>query len=136
MFTAETQVRVRYGETDQMGIVYYGNYASYYEVARVECMRTLGLSYSELEAKGFMLPVLENHSKYLGPAKYDDLLTIKVSIRELPKVRIAFYCDIYNEKNELINEGKTILVFVDKETRKPCRIPEQMEILLSKYFNE
>lgn len=136
MFIAETQVRVRYGETDQMGVVYYGNYASYYEVARVECMRALGLSYSELEEQGFMLPVLENHSKYLGPAKYDELLTIKVSIRENPKVRITFYCDIFNEKNELINEGKTILVFVDKDTRKPCKIPAQMEKLLSNYFDE
>lgn len=134
MFTAETQVRVRYGETDQMGIVYYGYYAMYYEVARVECMRALGLSYKELEDDGFMMPVLENHSKYLGPAKYDELLTIKVSIKENPKVKITFDCDIYNEKNELINEGKTILVFVNKDTGKPCKIPEQMQKLLSTYF--
>lgn len=134
MFTAETNVRVRYAETDQMGIVYYGNYATYYEVARVECMRALGLPYKEIEDEGYMMPVLENHSKYLGPAKYDELLTIKVSIKELPKVRITFHCDIYNEKHELINEGKTILVFVVKDTGKPCKIPEKLLTLLSAYF--
>ena len=135
MFTAETKIRVRYAETDQMGIVYYGNYATYYEVARVECLRALGLPYKEIEDEGFIMPVLENHSKYIAPAKYDELLTIKVSIRELPKVRITFHCDIFNEKNELINEGKTILVFVSKDTGKPCKIPEQLHTLLSTYFN-
>ena len=134
MFQAETKVRVRYGETDQMGVVYYGNYAIYYEVARVECMRAMGLSYRELEEKGFMLPVLENNSKYLGPAKYDEELTLKVSIKERPKARITFHCDIYNEQNKLINEGKTTLVFVSKKTGKPCRIPDEMERLLEKYF--
>lgn len=134
MFTAKTQIRVRYAETDQMGIVYYGNYAMYYEVARVECLRSLGLPYKELEDQGFIMPVLENYSKYIGPAKYDELLSINVSIKEKPKVRITFYCDIFNEKNELINVGKTILVFVSKETGKPCKIPEQMQVLLSNYF--
>ena len=134
MFTAETQVRVRYAETDQMGIVYYGNYAMYYEVARVECMRALGISYRELEETGVLMPVLENHTNYLAPAKYDDLLTIKVSIKEMPKVKITFCCDIFNEKNELINVGRTILVFVNKDTGRPCRMPQQMELLLGPYF--
>ena len=134
MFTAETQVRVRYAETDQMGIVYYGNYAMYYEVARVECMRALGISYRELEETGVLMPVLENHTNYLAPAKYDDLLTIKVSIKEMPKVKITFCCDIFNEKNELINVGRTILVFVNKDTGRPCRIPQQMVLLLGPYF--
>ena len=135
MHQASTQVRVRYGETDQMGVVYYGNYALYYELGRVEWMREMGMSYRELEEQGYMLPVVENHSKYLGPATYDELLTVKVTVKEKPGVKITFHCDIFNEKNKLIHQGTTILVFINKETGKPCKMPPQMEQLLSPYFN-
>lgn len=134
MFQHEVQVRVRYGETDQMGYVYYGNYPLYYEVARVECFRAFGMPYRELEETGVMMPVLENRSQYLKPATYDELLTIKVSIPEMPSVRITFLCDIYNEAGELIHKGETKLVFIKSDSRRPTRMPERMQQLLEPFF--
>ncbi len=134
MYHAETQIRVRYGETDQMGYVYYGNYAVYYEVARVESLRKLGFAYRELEEMGIMLPVLENRSKFHRPAKYDELLTIKVTIPEKPALKMKFIYEVLNEGNELINSGETVLVFIKKTTMKPCRMPQVMDDLLSSYF--
>ncbi|MBL6446991.1 acyl-CoA thioesterase [Fulvivirga sp. 29W222] len=134
MFEQTTQVRVRYAETDQMGYVYYGNYAAYYEVARVESLRSLGLSYKELEDQGIMMPVLENKSKYLAPAKYDELLTIKTTIKKKPAVRIQFDYEIYNESDKLIHIGETLLVFVDMKTGRPCIMPEVMANLLNPFF--
>jgi acyl-CoA thioester hydrolase len=134
MYRSETKIRVRYGETDQMGVVYYGNFALYYEVARVEGLRQLGLTYRELEESGVMMPVIENKSKYLAAAKYDDLLTVVTTIRERPGVKISFEYEIFNEAGKLINQGETILVFIDMKTRRPCRAPEQMIKLLSPYF--
>ncbi|MEQ9425635.1 MAG: thioesterase family protein [Cyclobacteriaceae bacterium] len=135
MYTSETQIRVRYGETDQMGYVYYGNYATYYEVARVESFRQLGFPYKQLEDMGIMMPVLENYSRFHKPAKYDDLLTVKVTISEMPTLKLKFEYDIYNEANELVNSGETTLVFIKQETMKPCRLPEIMYNLLLPYFN-
>lgn len=134
MYQSETSVRVRYGETDQMGYVYYGFYAMYYEVARVESMRQLGLSYKDVEAMGVMMPVLENHSKYMAPARYDEVLRIVTTIREKPTIKIRFEYEIFNEENKLINRGETLLVFVDKKTNRPCRPPEAMENLLEPFF--
>ena len=135
MFTAETQVRVRYAETDQMGYVYYGNYATYYEVGRVETMRQIGISYKTLEKEGIMMPVVDCQSKYIRPARYDDLLTIKISIPEMPQVKIRFNYELYNEAETLIHKGHTVLYFVDMETNKPCRIPEHFHDLLAPYFD-
>ncbi len=135
MYHAETQIRVRYGETDQMGYVYYGNYASYYEVARVESLRQLGFAYRDLEKMGIMLPVLENHTKFHRPAKYDEVLTVKVTIPEKPSLKMRFLYEIYNEEELLINSGETILVFIKQATMKPCRMPQVMEDLLGPYFN-
>ena len=135
MYHAETQIRVRYGETDQMGYVYYGNYASYYEVARVESLRQLGFAYRDLEKMGIMLPVLENHTKFHRPAKYDEVLTVKVTIPEKPSLKMRFLYEIYNEEEQLINSGETILVFIKQATMKPCRMPQVMEGLLGPYFN-
>jgi acyl-CoA thioester hydrolase len=134
MYVSQTQVRVRYGETDQMGYVYYGNYAMYYEVGRVEAMRQLGLSYKALEDMGVMLPVLENKSKYLSAAVYDDLLRIVTTIREKPGVRIRFEYEIFNEAEKLIHQGETLLVFVDKKSGKPCRPPKVFDQILEPYF--
>ena len=134
MYTCETTIRVRYGETDQMGYVYYGNYAMYYEVGRVESLRKLGLSYRELETMGVMMPVLENKSKYLAPAHYDDLLKVVTTIREKPGVRIKFEYEIFNQEGKLINQGETLLVFINMKTNKPCRPPEEMEKVLAPYF--
>jgi acyl-CoA thioester hydrolase len=117
-----------------MGYVYYGNYAAYYEVARVESFRHLGYAYKQLEEEGVMMPVLELNSKYLIPAKYDDLLTIKVSIPELPKVKIKYLYEIRNEEGALLNEGETTLVFINMKTGKPVRMPEVMGALLKPFF--
>jgi acyl-CoA thioester hydrolase len=134
MYVSETSIRVRYGETDQMGYVYYGYYAMYYEVARVESLRQLGLSYREMEAMGVMMPVLENKSKYLAPGRYDDLLRIVTTLREKPSVKIKFEYEIFNGENKLIHQGETLLVFVDKKTNRPCRPPEAMEKVLAPFF--
>jgi len=134
MYVSQTQVRVRYGETDQMGYVYYGNYAMYYEVARVESLRQLGLSYKELEEMGVMLPVLENKSKFLSAALYDDLLKIVTTIREKPGVRIKFEYEIFNGAEKLIHQGETILAFVDKKSGRPCRPPKVFEKILEPFF--
>src|SRR6185295_3110311 len=133
MYTSETHIRVRYGETDQMRYVYYGNYAMYYEVARVESLRQLGLTYKELEAMGIIMPVLENHSYFLAPALYDELLRIVVTIPDKPTVRIRFQCEIFNEANTLIHRGETLLAFVNQKTGRPCRPPEAFEKVLAPY---
>jgi len=134
MYQSETSVRVRYGETDQMGYVYYGYYAMYYEVARVEALRKLGLTYREIEAMGIIMPVLENHSRFLLAGKYDELLRIVTTIKEQPTVRITFQYDIYNEENTLIHQGQTVLAFVDQKSGKPCRPPEAMMRVLAPFF--
>lgn len=136
MYTASTQIRVRYAETDQMAYVYYGNYAMYYEVARVEALRQIGFSYNELEKKGVMMPVHENHSKYHAPAKYDELLNIEVVIPEIPRVRMKFKYRITNHENKLINEGMTTLVFIDMETGRPTKAPLELVQVLKPYFDE
>ena len=134
MYQSETSVRVRYGETDQMAYVYYGVYAMYYEVARVESLRRLGVTYKELEASGVMMPVLENHSKFLTAARYDELLKIVTTIREKPTVRIKFEYEIFNEENKLIHQGETLLSFVDIKSGRPCRPPQLMMNVLAPFF--
>jgi len=136
MFVSETQLRVRYAETDQMSYVYYGNYPQYYEVGRVEAMRECGMSYKEMEANGVALPVSHLSVKYIRPALYDDLLTIKTTIKELPGVRIIFDYEIFNEKKELLNIGSTTLVFVDKKTGRPTKAPQTMIDGMKKWFPE
>ena len=134
MYTSETHVRVRYGETDQMGYVYYGIYAMYYEVGRVESLRKLGLTYKELEEMGVMMPVLENKSKYILPALYDDLLRIVTTIRVKPSVKITFEYEIFNGQDKLIHQGETLLAFVQKNNGRPCRPPEVFQKVLAPYF--
>lgn len=134
MYTAETQIRVRYAETDQMSYVYYGNYAMYFEVARVEAMRSVQFSYRQMEEEGVMMPVLESFVKYLKPGKYDELLTIKTKIPTMPGVRIRFEYAVYNEQSELITEGWTILTFIKKETHQPTRPPQNLLTLLKPFF--
>lgn len=124
MYQSEVKIRVRYGETDKMGYCYYGNYAEYFEVARVEMIRALGISYKQMEEEGIFLPVLEYYIKYLKPAFYDDLLTIKIKVTEWPVSRIKFEYETYNENNELLNIAHTTLVFFDKTKGKPCAAPE------------
>jgi acyl-CoA thioester hydrolase len=134
MYRSETNVRVRYGETDQMGYVYYGCYAMYYEVARVESLRQLGITYREIEQMGIIMPVLENHSRFLAPGKYDEVLRIVTTLREKPGVRIAFEYEIINESGILINTGKTLLAFIDQKSGRPVRPPKRMMDVLDPYF--
>ncbi len=124
MFSSETILRVRYAETDRMGYVYYGNYATYFEVARVDGLRTLGYSYKEMEDSGIIMPVLEFAIKYFKPAYYDDELRIVSTIHEMPTTRLRFEHETYNSKNELLNKAHVILVMVSKATGKPCHAPE------------
>jgi len=119
-----TNVRVRYGETDQMGVVYHGNYASYFEIARTEWLRNLGVTYKELENKGIMLPVISLFFNFIKSAKYDDVLTIIVILKKKPLVKIEFDYEIYNQKNEKISTGNSILAFLDMKTNKPLRCPD------------
>lgn len=136
MYNHTTQIRVRYSETDRMNYVYYGNYAQYFEVARVEALRNLGISYKELEeVEGVMLPVLDYQIKFFKPGFYDELLTINTSIVKMPEARICFEYDVFNEKNELINKASTTLVFVNKATGKPMPAPANFLKLLQHYFN-
>lgn len=134
MYQHHTTVRVRYAETDQMGYVYYGNYATYFEVARVEAIRQLGLSYKGLEEAGIMMPVLENYSKFVKPALYDDLLEITVTIKEMPSASIIFHYEIHNQEQNLIHFGHTRLVFVSTSNRRTCRAPESLLTALEPHF--
>lgn len=124
MIQAETTLRVRYGETDQMGFVYYGVYAQYYEVGRVEAMRSLGLSYKEMEEAGILMPVINLNINYKKPALYDDEVRIVTTVKEIPSLRITFHYECYNQKNELLNNGTVTLVFLDKQRSKPSVPPQ------------
>ena len=119
MKSHQTKVKVRYGETDQMGVVYHGNYAQYFEIGRIEWLSSLGFSYKEMEAQGIMLPVVVLNISYCKPAFYDEILTIKTTLLKLPKVSIEFEYELYNERDELLTKAYTKLVFVDTKTRLP-----------------
>jgi len=134
MFVHETKLRVRYGETDQMGVVYYGNYALYYEVGRVEALRSIGITYKGLEESGVMMPVAEVTSKYIRPAKYDDELTIRTTIAKLPTASMHFEYEILNEAGVLLHKGTTVLVFINMGTNKPVRCPQELYSKLQTYF--
>jgi len=134
MFENTTRIRVRYGETDQMGFVYYGIYAQYYEVGRVEMIRSLGLSYRDLEDEGYIMPVLDLKINYHKPALYDDLIQIKTRIETMPQAKIHFHYEIFNEKEELINTGETTLFFIHKNKGRPCPPPNRLLEALKPYF--
>jgi acyl-CoA thioester hydrolase len=119
-----------------MSYVYYGNYATYYEVARVEVLRQLGFEYAELEEKGIMMPVHDLYSKFISPARYDELLTIKVIIKSLPSVKMIFEYEIKNEGGELLNQGKTTLVFMSTESQRPVRAPKELIEVMKPFFHE
>ena len=135
MFITETQVRVRYGETDPMGYLYYGNYAQYYEVGRVEALRALGLTYKEMEAVHYvMMPVMSLQMRYVRPALYDELLTVRTTVRHLPTDTITFYMEIFNEKKKLVNGGSVKLCFVDMKTNRTVAPPQYLIEKMSGYF--
>ena len=124
MISHDLKIRVRYAETDQMSYVYYGNYAQYFEMGRVEWLRNLGISYKSMEKDGIMLPVLKMKVDYFKPAKYDDLLNLKTTLLKIPSAKIDFRFDITNEENELLTTGFVTLVFVDMKKNKPIRAPK------------
>ena len=126
MFMHETTIRVRYGETDQMRFVYYGDYAEFLEVGRVEALRSIGFPYRRLEEEGVMLPVHDLHVTYHQPARYDDLITVRTFIEAMPSVRIVFRYEVLAPDGELLTEARTTLVFVDRATMKPCRAPQPL----------
>ena len=134
MFEHTTKVRVRYGETDQMGYMYYGNYAEFFEVGRVETLRSLGLTYRWMEEEGIMMPVLEMKCKYLKPALYDEEISIKVTMEKMPGVKIHFKYELFNERDELIHVGETLLAFIDMKRNRPSLPPQEFLDKVKPYF--
>lgn len=132
MIHTTTSIRVRYAETDPMKYVYYGHYATYFEVARVELFRTLGMSYDEIENRGTWLPVSEYSIKYLKPALYDEILEIHTFIKKIPGARIEFEYEIYNSSKQKITEAKTTLFFLDAKTNKVVKCPEFLMQIIEK----
>ncbi|MFH0761754.1 MAG: thioesterase family protein [Bacteroidota bacterium] len=135
MFTCDVTLRIRYGETDQMGYVYYGRYAEFYEIGRTELMRKLGFAYKDFEARGVLLPVVSLSIKYIRPAVYDEQIIIRTTLRKMPTARITFYYEIFNQAGDLLNEAECHLVFTDLDTRKPTRPPQDMLQALQPFFN-
>jgi acyl-CoA thioester hydrolase len=137
MYQSTTTVRVRYAETDQMNVVYHGNYAQYFEVARVESIRALGLSYKDMEAMGIIMPLVELHTKFLRPAHYDDLLTIQTTLKELPADhRIEFHHEVFNEAGKLLTIGRVVLYFVKAGSKEKTIMPASLYEKLQPFFAE
>ncbi|MBC7902827.1 MAG: acyl-CoA thioesterase [Gemmatimonadaceae bacterium] len=135
MFESRTKVRVRYAETDQMDVVYHGNYAQYFEVARAEAIRELGFTYKAMEEVGVHMPIVELHCKYLRPAHYDDLLTVHVLLKELPlDHRIEFHHEVMNEEGKLLTIGRVVLYFIDSKTKQKTAMPEVLKDKLKPFF--
>jgi acyl-CoA thioester hydrolase len=135
MYISETQVRVRYAETDQMNVVYHGNYAQYFEVGRVEAIRQLGMSYKDLEATGIIMPVIEWTAKFMRPAHYDDLLTIRTTLRDWPEGhRIEFHQEVFNQRGKLLTTGSVRLYFLRAKTMEKTDMPSEMAEKLRPWF--
>ena len=132
MIAYEAKIRVNYKDTDKMGIVHHSNYIVYYEMARVKALREWGLSYADMEQRGIISPILEVGCKYIQPAYFDDVLTVRVIVEEVPMVRFKVRYEIYNEAGTLINTGHTWLGFLNGESRRPCRAPEYVVEKLEK----
>ncbi|HMR93670.1 MAG TPA: thioesterase family protein [Chitinophagaceae bacterium] len=136
MFSTSTHLRVRYAETDQMGVVYHGNYFQYFEAARAESIRQLGFTYADMEKMGIIMPVIEVQCRYLRPIRYDDWLTVKVILKELPRHhKIEFFHEIWNEQEELLATAKVVLYFMESATMKRTTMPEALSEKIAPYFN-
>ena len=135
MFVTETQIRIHYALTDQMGMVYHGHYAQFYEIGRAEAIRQIGYTYKDIEEMGIIMPVVDIHSRFLRPANYDDLITVKTTLKELPlHHKVTFHHEIYNEQDELLNTGDVTLYFMDAKTTRRCEMPGELKVKLAKYF--
>ncbi|WP_445738625.1 acyl-CoA thioesterase [Mariniflexile sp.] len=128
----EIQIRVRYGETDQMGVVYHGNYPLYLEMGRIEWLRKLGISYKTMEENGIMLPVISLSINYKKSAVYDDVINVKTQLKNMPTAKIEFNYEITNEKGELLTVASTTLVFIDMKTNRPVKVPQYILDLIKK----
>lgn len=136
MFTFSTTLRIHYALTDQMGVVYHGNYAQFYEIGRTEALRSLGLTYKSIEAMGVIMPVIDMHMKFLRPAVYDDLIRIDITVKELPlHHKIIFHGEIFNEKNQLLNVGEVTLYFMDAKTMKRVNMPEEITEKMREFYS-
>ena len=124
--SSKTQIKVRYGETDQMGVVYHGNYAQYFEIARIDWLEKIGFSYKKMEDNGVMLPVVALNTQFKSSALFDDVLTITTELKKIPTAKIEFEYELHNQNGELLTVGSTVLVFVSKETKRPIKCPEIM----------
>jgi len=135
MFTSQCNLRIHYALTDQMGVVYHGHYAQFYEIGRTEAIRELGYTYKDIESMGIIMPVVDIHMRFLQPAKYDDLLTIKTYLKELPiHHKIVFNGEIYNEQQQLLNTGTITLYFMEAKAMKRCEMPAELKHKLEVYF--
>ena len=137
MYITETQIRIHYALTDQMGVVYHGHYAQFYEIGRGEAIRNLGYTYKDIEALGIIMPVVDVHSRFFRPAKYDDLITVKTTLKELPlHHKIVFHSEIFNEDGQLLNIGDVTLYFMEVVGMKRCEMPDALKNKLAKYFTD
>jgi acyl-CoA thioester hydrolase len=134
MFTHETLIRVGYTDTDQMGYLHHSKYVVYCETARIEAMREMGCCYKEIEDRGIFMPVISMKFNFMKPAFYDDLLTVKTILREMPRARMKFEYEFYNQAGIMINSAEVTLAFIHNKTRKPCFPPEFLLESLNKYF--
>ncbi len=135
MYTSSTNIRVRYAETDQMGVVYHSNYFPYFESARAEAIRELGFTYADMEKEGVIMPIIDIHARFFRPALYDDLITIRTTLKELPvHHKIEFHHEVFNEKEELLTTATIILYFMDKKEMKKTTMPEALRKTLEPYF--
>ena len=135
MYITETQIRIHYALTDQMGVVYHGHYAQFYEIARSEAIRQLGYTYKDIESMGIIMPVVDLHCRFLRPARYDDMITVKTTLKELPlHHKIVFHHEIFNDQDELLNTGEVTLYFVEASTMKRCEMPEALKEKLVGFF--
>lgn len=136
MYVSETQLRVRYADTDQMGVVYHANYATYFEVGRTESIRKLGFTYKDMEAMGIQMPIVDWHGRFLRPAQYDDLLTIRTTLRNLPdNHKIIFYQEVLNDQMKLLMAGTVTLYFIEKNTKVRTTMPLALKEKLSPFFS-
>lgn len=136
MYISETQIRIHYALTDQMGVVYHGNYAQFYEIGRTESLRHLGFTYKDIERLGVIMPVIEIHSKFVRPAVYDDLITVVTTLKEIPlHHKIVFHGEIFNEKKELLNAGYVILFFMNATNMQRTKMPLSIVEKLAPYFS-
>jgi acyl-CoA thioester hydrolase len=134
MLSSEIKIRVRYGEVDRMGYLHHGNYPLYFEEGRTELIRSVGLTYREMEDRGILLPVREMKIRYFLPAKYDDLLTVRTTLIKKPAVKLEFEYEVLNESGALLCEAQTILAIVNASNRKPTRIPAFFDEIITPHF--